>query len=63
MYIYNSYQLWFKAQQMLFALETPPGIFLHFWSQSQGLLNLGKKYLDHQSWESLMQSKRTWLHF
>ena len=26
---------------------------------ARGLLNLGKKHLDHQNWENLMQSKRT----
>ena len=25
----------------------------------QGRLNLGKKHLNHQNWENLMQSKRT----
>ena len=25
---------------------------------ARGLLNLGKKHLDHQNWENLMQSKR-----
>ena len=26
---------------------------------ARGLLNLGKKHLDHQNWENLMQSKIT----
>ena len=29
----------------------------------RGLLILGKKHLDHQNWENLMQSKRTGLLF
>ena len=35
------------------------GIFLPFWSLGQGLVELGKKHLDHKNWENLMQSKRT----
>ena len=31
--------------------------------RARGLLNLGKKHLDHQYWENLMQSKRTGLPF
>ena len=31
--------------------------------RARGLLNLGKKHLDHQNWENLMQSKRPGLHF
>ena len=27
--------------------------------RARGLLNLGNYHLDHQSWENLMQSKRT----
>ena len=30
---------------------------------TRGLLNLGKKHLDHQNWETLMQSKRSRLPF
>ena len=28
-------------------------------TKTWGLLSLGKKHLDHQNWESLMQSKKT----
>ena len=31
--------------------------------KSGARLNLGKKHLDHQNWENLMQSKRTGLPF
>ena len=31
--------------------------------RARGLVNLGKKHLDHQNWENLMQSKRTGLPF
>ena len=31
------------------------GIFLPFWSRALGLLNLGKKHLDHQNWEKPFQ--------
>ena len=30
---------------------------------ARGLLNMGKKLLDHQIWENLMQSKRMGLQF
>ena len=30
---------------------------------TRGLLNLGKKHLDHRNWESLMQSKGIGLPF
>ena len=35
--------------------QISPGIF--YLSGARGLLNLGKKHLDHQNWENLMQSK------
>ena len=28
---------------------------------TRGLLNLGKKHLDHQYWKNLMQSKKNWI--
>ena len=31
--------------------------------EARGLLNLGKKHLDHQNWENFMQSKRVELPF
>ena len=38
------------------------GIFLP-WSLGQGPVEFGKRTLDYQNWEILMQSKRTGLHF
>ena len=35
------------------------GVIIRDFLGARGLLNLGKKHLDHQNWENLMQSKRT----
>ena len=42
---------------------TNPGISNLSEVRAKGLLNLGKKHLNHQNWENLMHSKRTGLSF
>ena len=48
-------RIWMKTQTQGFSYLSEVG--------TRGLLNSGKKYLDHRNWENWMQSKRTGLPF
>ena len=62
-FFFSVFFLWSRGIKLFCFVSVVQGFFYISEVGTRGLLNLGKKHLDQQSWENLRQSKRTGLPF